>query len=712
MFGWINNVNVKTKLMGLLIIVGVIPALGLFGTFIMQEQEFKNSYSNQIKEMAVTINEIIDRNLFERYGDVQAFGYNTAAYDKANWDNPTDTNPLIVAMNNYVRAYGLYPVMIFVDKEGKVLATNTIDKTGKAVDTKFIYSLNFKEAKWFSDAISEKFLAGTNGLTGTAVQAPTRNDVVAKVTGGDGYSIAFSAQVRNSQGELLGVWVNFADFGLVEDIIGTYRKQMVKMGLTNPDLMLIDKEGIVLVDYDAEHMNPDGSQKHDFSNISVKNLVKVGLKSALDGTKGNSGYVIEVNPDAGKEQLFGYNHSNGGYDYPGLGWTMLIGTDVEEAFSTLLNVEKGMIIGQVVALIFNILLGWYIGGVAAKPLRQSTETMLKLAGGELRIDIPEAKGKDEFASITKALHTFKENGLRVEAMKADQVKREKEAEAEKKRALQELATEFEASVGNIVQTVASASTELQASAESLSSIALQTSQQTNTVAAASEESSVSIQTVASSAEELTASINEISRQVGDSSRMTSDAVKQVTKTNETVKGLANSSAQIGDVVKLIRDIAEQTNLLALNATIEAARAGEAGKGFAVVASEVKNLANQTAKATEEISNRITSMQEVTGTAVSAIQGIGEIVEKINGVSNSISSAVQQQSSATQEIAQSVQQVSQGTAEVSSSVVTVTKAAQESKAASDEVLGAAKELSVQSEKLREEVGAFLQRVRSS
>lgn len=712
MFGWMNNLSVKTKLMGLLIIVGVLPALGLFGTFIVQEQEFKNSYSNQIKEMAVTINEIIDRNLFERYGDVQAFGYNTAAYDKANWENPTDTNPLIVAMNNYVRAYGLYPVMIFVDKEGKVLATNTIDKAGKAVDTKFIYSLNFKEAKWFSDAISEKFLAGTNGLTGTAVQAPTRSDIVAKVTGGDGYSIAFSAQVRNSQGELLGVWVNFADFGLVEDIIGTYRKQMVKMGLTNPDLMLIDKEGIVLVDYDAEHMNPDGSQKHDFSNIGVKNLVKVGLKSAADGLKGNSGYVIEVNPDAGKEQLFGYSHSDGAYDYPGLGWAMLIGVDREEAFATLLNVEKGMIIGQVVALIFNILLGWYIGGVAAKPLRQSTETMLKLAGGELRIDIPEAKGKDEFASITKALHTFKENGLRVEAMKADQIKREKEAEAEKKRALQELAAEFEASVGNIVQTVASASTQLQASAESLSSIAQQTSQQTNTVAAASEESSVSIQTVASSAEELTASINEISRQVSDSSRMTSDAVKQVTKTNETVKGLANSSAQIGDVVKLIRDIAEQTNLLALNATIEAARASEAGKGFAVVASEVKNLANQTAKATEEISNRITSMQEVTGTAVSAIQGIGEIVEKINGVSNSISAAVQQQSSATQEIAQSVQQVSQGTAEVSSSVVTVTKAAQESKAASDEVLGAAKELSVQSEKLREEVGAFLQRVRSS
>jgi methyl-accepting chemotaxis protein len=304
--------------------------------------------------------------------------------------------------------------------------------------------------------------------------------------------------------------------------------------------------------------------------------------------------------------------------------------------------------------------------------------------------VPEARGKDEINSITRSLQTFKDNGLRLEAMKVEQKQREKEAEEMQRKMMHDLADNFEANVGQIVGTVASASTELQANAESLSMIADETTKQSTAVAAATEEASVSVQTVAASAEELSSSINEISRQVSESTRITGEAVREVKNTDQTVVSLADAAGQIGGVVKLIQDIAEQTNLLALNATIEAARAGEAGKGFAVVASEVKSLANQTAKATEEISSKITAMQGVTNTAVTAIRGIGSTIEQISHIIGSIASAVEEQSAATKEIANNVAQASAGTSEVAGSITNVNQAAGESRGAANDVLQAARE----------------------
>ena len=281
-----------------------------------------------------------------------------------------------------------------------------------------------------------------------------------------------------------------------------------------------------------------------------------------------------------------------------------------------------------------------------------------------------------------------------------------------RRMMMELADNFEASVGQIVGTVASASTELQANAESLSMIADETTKQSTAVAAATEQASTSVQTVAASAEELSSSISEISRQVNESTRITGDAVREVKSTDQTVVSLSDAASQIGGVVKLIQDIAEQTNLLALNATIEAARAGEAGKGFAVVASEVKSLANQTAKATEEISTKITAMQGVTGSAVTAIRGIGTTIEQISHIIGSIASAVEEQSAATKEIANNVAQASAGTAEVTSSISSVSQASNEARGASNDVLQAARELSVQSERLKQEMSSFLNKIRNS
>jgi len=261
-------------------------------------------------------------------------------------------------------------------------------------------------------------------------------------------------------------------------------------------------------------------------------------------------------------------------------------------------------------------------------------------------------------------------------------------------------------VKDVVGIVASAASEMEASAQSMTATAEETNRQSTAVAAASEQAATNVQTVASAAEELSASIREIQQQMATSARIAQQAVEQVDRTDTTVTGLVQAADKIGEVVNLISDIASQTNLLALNATIEAARAGEAGKGFAVVASEVKNLANQTAKATEEIGQQIAAMQTATGDSVQAIRGIGETIKQISEVTTTVASAVEEQGAATQEISRNVQQAAAGTQEVSSNITGVSQAATQTGTAASQVLSAARELAQQGQQLNTEIEGFL------
>jgi methyl-accepting chemotaxis protein len=275
-----------------------------------------------------------------------------------------------------------------------------------------------------------------------------------------------------------------------------------------------------------------------------------------------------------------------------------------------------------------------------------------------------------------------------------------------------LADNFESAIGEIVETVSSASTELEASAGTLTSTAERAQALTVRVAQASEEASTNVQSVASASEEMTSSVNEISRQVQDSARIAGHAVAQARHTNERVEELSKAAARIGDVVELINTIAGQTNLLALNATIEAARAGEAGRGFAVVASEVKALAEQTAKATGEIGLQVAGIQSATHESVDAIKEIGDTISKMSEIASTIASAVEEQGAATQEISRNIQHAAAGTQAVSANIVDVEHGATETGSAASQVLSAAHSLSSESNRLKLEVGKFLHTVRAA
>jgi len=363
-----------------------------------------------------------------------------------------------------------------------------------------------------------------------------------------------------------------------------------------------------------------------------------------------------------------------------------------------------------VALILGIFAAWKIGSGISRPIQQITDAMKELAGGNKQTDIPGQDRFDEIGDMSKAVLVFKENMIRAEelaAQEAEAVKR-RERRAEK---INELTADFDQDMSVILKALASAATEMQSTATGMSSTAEETSRQSSIVAAAAEQASTNVQTVASATEQLSASISEITQQVSQSSSVANRAVEDAEKTNTQIRGLAEAAQKIGDVVGLISDIAEQTNLLALNATIEAARAGDAGKGFAVVAAEVKNLATATSRATEDITNQITGIQNETDGAVTAIGTISSTIAEISEISATIASAVEEQGAATLEITRNVQEASVGTTEVTSNIVSVNEAAGSTGAAAEQVLSAASELSRESEGLRHKVEDFLAAVRA-
>ena len=403
-----------------------------------------------------------------------------------------------------------------------------------------------------------------------------------------------------------------------------------------------------------------------------------------------------------------------GYAVAVPGWNMYIGTGayLDDLDAKLKPVIWSLAIATLIIALISGGIAWMIGRSISRPLDQLGTRMRGLADGALDGDIPGIERGDEVGKMAATVQIFKDNALRIRGLEKVEAETQQRAGAERRAAMESIASDFERSVKSIVSSVATAAKGMQATAQSMTATASDASARAATVGAASDSASNNVGTVAAAAEELSSSVNEISRQVTRSSEIASKAVGDAERTNATVQVLSTGAEKIGEVVKLIHSIAAQTNLLALNATIEAARAGESGRGFAVVASEVKALANQTAKATEEISAQVAAMQSSTSDAVLSIGGITETIAQMSEITVSISTSIDQQGEATREIARNIQSVAAGSSEISAHIGGVTSAAAATGLAASDVLSNARELDNQSGMLRNAVDEFLAKVRAA
>ena len=374
-------------------------------------------------------------------------------------------------------------------------------------------------------------------------------------------------------------------------------------------------------------------------------------------------------------------------------------------------VQKAVVALIAISVITILLTVLLIKKTVSDPISRVVAATNAVAGGDLEVEVPGRERADEIGEIANAVQGFKENAKRVQKFDKQQSESERRAAQEKRRLVNTMADDFDRNLGGIVESVSNTANQMQLTAQQMSAISQEAAEKASSVVSASERASSHVGTVAQAAADLTSSISEIGCQVQSSTYKSGTAVFEVEKTSQQIQNSAQSAEQIGDVVALITDIAEQTNLLALNATIEAARAGDAGKGFAVVAAEVKNLANQTAAATERIIDQVAAVQGATQDSVAAIEAIGKVVGEINDISTAVAAALEQQKIATEAISRRVDLATQGTTEVASGIQGVTRAAGEAGSASDTVLNFAEELAKQSDSLKLETSKFISQIRS-
>lgn len=656
------KLSIRNKLLAACMLCGIVPTLVIGGMALKAGNRMAEQTVQELKTVSVSIGDKIDRNLFERYGDVQAFGLNHVIRDRNSWYHASQDNPIVKAMNDYVDTYDIYYLTILVDLDGKLIATNTKDADGSDIDTASLYSKNFSDEQWFRDVKQGNYYSSDDGsFTGTVVEHLYVDPFAKQIYNDEGLALGYSAPVRDSYGNTIAIWKNVTKFSLVEEIFQTAYVELKERGLESSELTLLDESGHVIIDYDPSASGTTDLVR-DLSVIGKLKLTGQGLDAADNVVAGQSGSVIDsYHPGKDIYQCAGYAPLKGALGFPGMKWNVITRVNASEALAGVKSLRNTVLSSAAIILTLITIGAYFLASRLTRPIRSTVQTLSEMAEGDLTRRMESGSG-DEFEDMAESFNEFAKSiesaiqGLSSNAANLDTSSNE---------------------LANVSHSLACGANDATGQSSTVAAAAEEMSVNMSNIARSTEEVSRNVKSAASSVEQMNASIGEVAENAERAAAVAGDAATLVQLSDKKIEDLGSAADEIGKVIQVIQDIAEQTNLLALNATIEAARAGEAGKGFAVVATEVKELAKQTAAATDDIRRRIEGIQGSTGDAVHAIREISQVIGNVNEVSRTIAAAVEEQRIMSRQISETVGQTA-----IASE--TVAKGVSESAIASEEI----------------------------
>ncbi len=694
----ISRWGLTPKLVALLVVFAVVP-MGIVAYIGFDaSHEIAATAGVRFQVVAENIADKVDRNLFERYGNVQAFVKNRIVNERYNWYTPrADDNEIVRTMNEYVATYGIYSLTIMVDPQGDVIAVNDKDANGSSIDTAHLYKKNYKEAEWFQALVNETYTTkmpftapGNDISTGTYIEdVHVDNDVKAVYQENDGLTLGFSTPVYSEGGDVIAYWTNRAKFSLVEEIIQQTYQELKISGYPGAEVTLLDKSGNVIVDYDPIG---HGSENvvHDMQNVIMQfNLKEAGVSGAQEAVAGKTGYGESFHVRKQVTQIGGYSHFKGALGYPGMNWSVLVRVPVDEAYAQATSIQQKLMLALLICTALVVPIGIFMGRQVVSKLKPVMEVAERASQGDLTHRVT-VSTNDELGQMGMAFNGFLDH-------------------------LNQMLQQ----INQVVQTVASSSEELSANGKEVAQASQEQSTQATQVATAVDQMSATAGEMAKNAQVLAGNAQEVNQSAVKGGEIVAQSIRgmeTVTTTMQAsadrINALGQRSQEIGEIIRVIEDIADQTNLLALNAAIEAARAGEQGRGFAVVADEVRKLAERTGKATKEIAGVIETVQAGTIEAVQSMeagtteaqhgmqlaqdagQRLSEIVDGVQRVADMI-----------HQIAGSTEEQSQVSDQIAQSIQTVASLSQQNEGSVGQVASATSDLARMASELQTSLGRF-------